>query len=382
VALIVCETVDYSLQQKCVCGHSALSFCYFGYMHIWLRNDHKGGLRWAKLTLKILERAKQRNPFIRTRIMVNFLVLIWHQTLRVSAQEMVKAYELGMKSGDVSGASMAIYLHLQYLFMEGENLSSLQEKNDYYIKQVVKFNKETAKRLILDRMNLDFLIGVPCESFSIFDGMIYNEVSLLADAFSNKNRILVSSIYFRRHFEAFWGGQYVQALKWSKLASDYAGKVSGPRMINMFLYVTMGIVFFQLYREGKGDIYYDRGKVMLKTLERGLQDCSNDLFNNKLLLLQAEHYAAICEVKKAKAAYEASIQTAKKFSRVNDEALAYELQGKYLSSIVDPQASESYKKSYRCFMKWGALAKAKMIKETHHVDVKAEINPMKHRRDW
>lgn len=121
------------------------------------------------MALKILERAKQRGPFIRTRIMVNYLLLVWDRTLRDSAQEMFNAYELGMKSGDVSSASLALTLHLQYLYMEGENLSSVQGKYDHYLKQLVKFNKEAAKLAILDKLNIDFLLGVPCESFAIFE---------------------------------------------------------------------------------------------------------------------------------------------------------------------------------------------------------------------
>ena len=216
--------------------------------------------------------------------------------------------------------------------------------------------------------------------------MICDEAYLLADALSKQNRNLVSSIYFRRFFEAFWSCQYSEALKWSKFAMEHS-TISGPKMIKMFLYVTMGFVEFQLYREGKGEIHYNKGKEMLNALEKRSRDCSEDLFNNKLLLLQAEHFAAICEVEKAKEAYDASIRTARNFGRVNDQALAYELQGNYLSSIVEiTQATESYKNAYNCYMKWGNLTKAKQIQENHRldlaVDAEIEINPMKHRRDW
>ena len=177
MALIVCETVNYSLEQSCVCGDSALSFCYFGYMKMWFSDDYKEGQRWGTMALKILERAKQRSPFIRTRIMVNFLILIWDRPLRDSAQEMFNAYELGMKSGDVSSACLALTLHLSWLFMEGENLRSLQGKYDHYLPQLVKFNKEAAKSAILDKLNIDFLLGVPCESFSIFEYVMLWSIS-------------------------------------------------------------------------------------------------------------------------------------------------------------------------------------------------------------
>lgn len=216
--------------------------------------------------------------------------------------------------------------------------------------------------------------------------MICNEAHLLADALSKKNHILVSSIYFRRYFVAFWSCQYSEALELSKLAWEYS-KIAGPQMIKTFLNVTMGLVEFQLYREGKGETHYNKGKELLIELEKRHQVCSENLFNNKVLLLQAEYFAVICEVEKAKEAYDASIRTARNFGRINDLALAYELKGNYYSSIVEiPQATESYKKAYKCYMKWGAVTKAKQIQENHHldlaIDVEIEINPMKHMRDW
>ena len=82
---------------------------------------------------------------------------------------MFETYELGLKFGDVASASVALGMHLRWLFLEGEKLSSLQGKYDVYIKQMAKYNKEAAKLAILDQLNVNLLMGVSCESFSIFE---------------------------------------------------------------------------------------------------------------------------------------------------------------------------------------------------------------------
>ena len=71
--------------------------------------------------------------------------------------------------------------------------------------------------------------------------------------------------------------------------------------------------------------------------------------------------------------------------RIHDQSLAYELMGDYLSSILEiPQATECYKRAHKCYMQWGAVAKANKIQEDHQLDLEGgeiENNQMKHGRD-
>jgi len=349
------------------------------------QDNYQEGHRWGKMALKILEKEKQRNPFIRTRIMLHLLLLWWGRPLRESSHEMFKVYKLGMQFGDVASASVALTYYLRWMLYAGEKLSSLQGQYDSYLKQVVKFNREAAKQSILDKVLIDLLVGVPCETFSIFDGMIVNEASLLADSLYRRNYQIISSVYVSRFFAEFWMGNYSEALPWSTMFLSCV-KMSGPFMIKLLFTGCMGVASFQLYRDGKGEKHFNTGKEMLDELEKWSEHSADDVLKNKLLLLRAEHFASICEVSKAKDAYESSIRTARKYGRINEQALAYELQGNYLSSIVEiPEATASYRNAHELYTQWGALAIAKRIKENHSLDLVAgemELNSTKHARDW
>ena len=81
----------------------------------------------------------------------------------------MKTWELGRKTGDVHSASLALMQALRFSMIAGEKLPSLQNKYDQYLKQVIKYNKEAAKSGIVDKMSIDFLMGVETSDFSIFE---------------------------------------------------------------------------------------------------------------------------------------------------------------------------------------------------------------------
>jgi len=304
------------------------------------------------------------------------------RSLRESACDLFKTYELGMKFGDVQIASHALSIYLRFLFFAGENLSSLQAKYDNYIKNImIKYNKEAAKYSILYKMNIDFLMGVPCKSFSIFDGMVADENALLVDANLSKNAGLITGIYLRRFFVEFWMGNYSEAVRCSELAFSRP-KFTPLGLISVIHSGARGIIAFRRYKNGEGNAFLNEGKDILRKLEKlG----NSAILRNSVIILQAELYSTTCEVKKAKEAYEAAIRSSRNIGGIQYQALSYELQGDYLSSIVEiPQATESYKNAYKCYMQWGAVTLAHKIQKEQHLEVNEtfELNSMKHRRGW
>ncbi|KAL7535170.1 LOW QUALITY PROTEIN: hypothetical protein ACHAXR_008832 [Thalassiosira sp. AJA248-18] len=396
VPVIVCEMVNYSLEQGLACGESALSFCYFGYLKMWL--EGKEYLLFSNyFTFSLSSPPSLSVTLILARRLLGRSALGGHgagnsgqiktlepfySPIRESAQQLFNTYELCMKFGDVASACPALVTHLRWLLLDGYKLSSLSDMYDLYFEQMFKYNRPAALLMILDRITVDLLLGVPCEVFSIFDGMICDENSLLADALVQKNLVVVMAIYYRRFLGDFLMGNYRGANKWSKLLFSHQKYSQPPILINIILTGARGIVAFRLYREGGGEIYFKEGKRILDELEKWLER-SEHLVKNKFLLLQAEYYAANCEVKKAKDAYEVSIRTARNYGRVHEQGLAYELMGHYKESICEyPEATECFKNAFSCYMDWGAVAKATKIREEHLDEEEIEKISTKHKREW
>ena len=183
---------------------------------------------------------------------------------------------------------------------------------------------------------------------------------------NDRPQLVVMAIYWRRFFTNFWAGSYVEAENWAKAATAARyNKTAPPMILNLLTTGARGVIYFHLYRDGKGDWYFSEGEKMLKELEEWQEHCEHTVIN-RVHLMRAERFASICEVKQAKSSYEAAIKSSRDCGRVHDQALAYELFGNYLRSIVDIDKSiDCYKAAHSLYTQWGAVSIARRIQDKY-----------------
>ena len=173
-------------------------------------------------------------------------------------------------------------------------------------------------------MQVDDLTGVDSNPFLAFEGTIQDENSLLADL-KYKNHIQgLESIYNYRFISAFWKGDYAKANEWYKEATALAAS----KMLKItIVYRTFyrGLIAYQLYRNGEGEEWLDEGKTVLDKVEMWRQNANKSIFESKLILLEAEHYASNCNIVAAKESYELSAKTARDYGLVHEQGLACEV---------------------------------------------------------
>ncbi len=73
-----------------------------------------------------------------------------------------------------------------------------------------------------------------------------------------------------------------------------------------------------MFRDGGGEEHLDEGKKVLDKM-KAWSKCSDTNFNNKLLLLEAEYHASMCDIKAAKVAFEASVRSARDHGLVQEQ---------------------------------------------------------------
>ena len=88
-----------------------------------------------------------------------------------------------------------------------------------------------------------------------------------------------------------------------------------------------GLIAFQRYRDGEGEKWLVAGKKVLDKMELWEKKNSKAIFENKLFLLESEHYACMCNIVASKESYELSAKSAR------DHGLVQE-QGEYNSMIL------------------------------------------------
>ncbi|KAL7540948.1 hypothetical protein ACHAXR_010516 [Thalassiosira sp. AJA248-18] len=375
--LVTCAMVNYSLQNG-VCEESATAFVVYGYFRIFLEENFEEGRRWGDIALKILD---SNSPF--TPMTLYGFLLFWFIPHREVGGKLLGTCEAGMRAGDVDTAMYALCLSLRFLFFGGENLALLSRSYRKSLEQMGKYNQECLKYAIVDCLIIDGLTGKDSCPFRACEGMIQDEDVLLADAKYKSHNQGMEAIYTRRFFSAFWNGDYAEANKWVDTASSLpSSKMPKIQLIHHSFY--RGLIAFQLYRDGEGEEWLDVGKKLLDKMELWVKN-SKAIFESKLILLEAEHYASMCNIVAAKESYELSAQTARDHGLVHEQGLACELHGKFLSSISETmEASHWFQRAHTCYMQWGALSKAAQLQKDHNLFIPDGNNmssSMKHERD-
>merc|ERR1711862_511046 len=131
-----------------------------------------------------------------------------------------------------------------------------------------------------------------------------------------------------------------------------------PKMDLIYATFFRGLVLLQRYRDGSGEDCFEEGKLILDKVRNWETNCKV-MFENKVVLLEAEYYASNCNIVAAKESYELAAELARDKGLVHEQGLAYELYGKFLSSIVETEEATAYFiEAHDCYKSWGAQAKA------------------------
>ena len=90
--------------------------------------------------------------------------------MKQSADDLFRIHEQGMKYGNVESASMALCYYFRWTFIVGEMpLSTLKAKQEKVLAQLARYNIDAVKFSVLYLVNINILMGVPCDAYSVFE---------------------------------------------------------------------------------------------------------------------------------------------------------------------------------------------------------------------
>lgn len=179
---------------------------------------------------------------------------------------------------------------------------------------------------VIDISLVDSLTGIDTRPYLAYQGRIANEEILLAHCRLKKIPHTIDAIFTNRFIAAFWRGDYTEANKCFDLASAQPTfNINMPRIQLISTSLYRGLISFQLFRAGEGEDWLAEGKKMLNKMEMWTKDCSKDVFENKLYLLEAENYASDDHIVAAKESYELSITSARDHGLIHEQGLSSEV---------------------------------------------------------
>mmetsp|Transcript_31487 Transcript_31487/g.57675 ORF Transcript_31487/g.57675 Transcript_31487/m.57675 type:complete len:291 (-) Transcript_31487:685-1557(-) len=289
---------------------------------MFLNQSLDSGRQWRNIIKDMLEKAAKGTVTARARFLFFAFINMWYVPLQESIDHLQEAEDMSLTVGDSDRAYMAQCMKFRFLFFRGEQLSILSHDIGTNLQSMARFSPGSVKYSVLDKEMIDSLTGDKSSNpYGVLNGIICNKQSLLADAQSKMHFQIVEAVHLWDFFLSFWMGDYDEAAKASDRAMSFPS-ANMPKVTLIYHIFYRGIVMFHLYREGKGEKWLEEGNKMQDQVQIWVKN-SKPIFENKLVLLEAEHYASMGNVVAAKESYELSVELARDNGYVHEQGLAY-----------------------------------------------------------
>lgn len=363
--MIVFKTMRMSLL-KGNCGISYYSYTSYGAVLCEL-GELKNGYAIGVVGLQLSDRNEARATSCRTRFNFSCFVQHWCEPLQNTLDPFLKAYHIGLETGNGEFASFSLYFYAQHFYLCGKNLQQAIEefeKNGRAIEQMGHFTPYNYLNIHHQAaLNLAGHSADPCA----LEGVAYKESEMLPRHKDGNDRTALYKYHFQKMILQTVFEYYEEAIKSGELALPNVGSVTAQycRTLLLFYEALARLGQFRKVNSSLKRQYASRIKKNISKIKMWAEH-SPDNQLHKYHLLQAEWHRIKGETAKTLDHYDMAIQLARKAGFLQEEALANELAGKYFVERDKSDLAEMYmKNAYQCYRSWGAEAKLKQLEQLY-----------------
>jgi predicted ATPase/class 3 adenylate cyclase/ActR/RegA family two-component response regulator len=361
--ILVFKQVAITAKQG-IAGASSFAYMTMGLISCGVLNDIDGGYEFGKLSLQLLDKYPSPEFAPKTNTVYNSFVRLWKEPLRNTIAPLLDSYKACLDVGDLEFAGIACYTHVFHSFCAGKELGSLSKEMDLYDRVLDNINQ--SHRLPYHKIlyQLIDIYSGKTENPHILRGENYDyEVGMPIHIKRNdKSAIFTVNLY--KGILAYHFGKIELAVDSLKEAEkEIDSVVASPQLAVLMLYLSLSYIRYA--KENPALL----NRSLLRKIKKNQKKlffwskyCKEN-FLHKYYLVEAEFAGLLKKEKDAKYFYDLAILHARGNEYLQEEALAWELAGKFFSGTNEILAEVYLQKAYTCYLKWGGFAKTKSLEE-------------------
>jgi len=336
-----------------VCASTAYGFGGYGALLCSVYHDVKGGNKYGKLTLKIMDFHQRCRV---TSILYGY-VFPRIEHLSLCQEPILKAYHESIKIRDTEFAMLNAGLFSTLSFQGGRELSFTNKFLDNIGKLVKEYKQESSWQLVLPLKQAILNLMGEADNPARLEGGAMSFKEYLSVVKENHNMQALHRLYLYQMRVAYIFGDLELAAKMAKEShaaeTIFHGKFEACEYI--FYSGLISCVKARKINESKWETY---AKECIKKMEKWAEDAPCNC-EHKLHLLEAELYFFKGTTNKAIDKYESAILLSGRNGFIQDQAISYERASIfYLENRNDSRASNYYGKAHNAYLDWGAKGKA------------------------
>ncbi|MEG4589838.1 AAA family ATPase [Microcoleus sp. MOSTC5] len=354
-----CRQVNLSIQYGNFAGSA---FPYVGYALILCSSGElDAGYQFGQLALKLLERFKDRTFKARVYAIYKGFLKHWNEPLKDTSSLCMEAYQSGIETGDLEYAASIRQSYAYALYLSGVELSDAKKEMakslevSYQTKQeaYIHWNQIYMQAIL----NLMEQVENPC----CLIGEVYDEQKMMPVHQAGGDRTALMHAYSHKVILCYLFEEFQQAVENADRFEEYSANAASLFILPVvYLYDMLArLALYPNSSETQREEILTKVAAKQEKMETWAKQAPMN-YLHKFYLVEAERDRVLGNDKDAREYYDKAIILARENEYLNEEALAYELAGRfYLARNQNHVARHYLQDAHYAYQRWGAVAKVK-----------------------
>ena len=334
-----------------------------------LLGDIESGYQFGQLALELLNKPHTEKFKADTFNVVYGFVIHWKDHVKNTFKPLLEGYQIGLETGRLEAAAYCAYMHSLYSYLFGHQELALLEREMASYSELIgqKLKQKTVWNYFQLYQQAVLNLIEPTENPEMLIGNCYNEKQMLELHFKANDIVAISQVYFNKLILSYLFLAYPQAVKNASQVEPYLVAFTGTLLIPVFHFYD-SLARLAVFPEQSEDeqqrilekVTANQDKMKLWATHAPMN------YQHKYDLVEAERARVLGNYGDAREFYDKAIAGAKENEYLNEEAIAYELAGRFYLEREQKHFAEYYfQNAHYAYQRWGAIAKVKDLEERY-----------------
>ena len=370
-AVMVCRQVELVARSGNTQA-SPLVFGVYGLLLAGLAGQVAEGYAFGKLGYSLLSRPDSAPVSAQSTHLFNCHTRFWCEHLSDCARGEERVFQIGVETGDYEYACYGMHVSFKYDYQRGEDLRLLVETAERYARGIAHYDQAIAGNCHASWhqavLNLTEEVERPWE----LKGEVYDEALQFPAHHEDGDRMAMANAYLNKVMLCVFFGRYGEGAAAADAFEGYASSVLSQHDQPTFHFYAALTRLRAADPEDSSSVERALGLALpdLERLEGWALHCPAN-YAHKATLVAAE-VARLRDPKSARDLYDQALELARENDFFSEEALAFELAGRYNVERGLKDAGRHYlRDAHYAFSRWGAHTKVLALE----VEFPAQLQP-------
>ncbi|QLE50763.1 GAF domain-containing protein [Nostoc sp. C057] len=364
--IIVCKMVNLSLNY----GNTAVSgygYSLYGLLLCGVQGEINSGYEFGKLASSLVSQFHAEELKAKILTVVSAHVMHWKEHVRETLTSSMSGYASGLETGDLEYAGYCGYIYPYHSFWLGKELWVLEKELIAYCESLKKINQQVALTWNLVYLQTVLNLKGNYENVDCLIGEAYDEQSMLPIHQQVNDLYTINHLFVNKLMLSYIFGEYFKAVENAAIAEKSLGGVTGLFVVPLFYFYDSlaHLAIYHTAKESQRQAILEKVQANQQKMELWATHAPTNHLH-RFYLVEAERCRILGQNLEAMDYYENSIAKSQENGFLQEEALAYELAGKFYQSLGKELIYQTYiTKAYYACIRWGAIAKVKYLESKY-----------------